>query len=361
MSLTKEQQIIIDAAHIDNAVEVGNGEVKANCPFCYTQNNKPFKFYINPQGLNICFKCGRQNNIISFLQEYLNISFKDAKELVSSQGALDNYENVDSEKMNNIFVSMINNLSDEKEKVSKKHMPELPTNTHSIYDNRALPETKPFISYLYSRGVSLYQIHKYGIRYCIKGTVKTTTGKNLSVNNSVIFITYSITGEPMYWNTRSIEINPYLKTLNASAQDGYSRKESVFGIDRVKNTDYLVITESVFNALTINDNFRNLKAVATFGKQITDTQLESILKVKPKRIYLGLDPDAQKESYDLYHRLVSGGYHGDIYMVNYPNDKDDFNDLGRQKSIQLLKQASVINQNKVLCNSIANNLKSVDI
>lgn len=356
MSLTREQKIIVDSAHIDNAVEVGNGEVKANCPFCYQENNKPFKFYINPQGLNICFKCGRRNNVVSFLQEYLNINYSEAKSIVKSKGVLDTYTDYTDSEINNIFVSMINNLSDSNIS-EKKEMPPLPTNTYSIYENHNLPETKPFIAYLTSRGVTYSQIRKYNINYCINGIVNTTNGKSLNIKNSIVFITNSTEGTPMYWNTRSIEINPFLKTLNASSKNGYSRKDSIFGIDYVNKDDYLVITESVFNALTINDNFRNLKAVATFGKQITDSQIETIISRNPSRIYIGLDPDASKESYELYSKLLLFGFTKDIYMVNYSNSTDDFNDLGRKQSINTLRNATLLNNNSVLHSIISTNLK----
>lgn len=354
MTLSKEQQLIINTAHIKDYTEVGGGEVRANCPFCFNYNHKPYKFYMNEDGLNLCFKCGWKGNTVSFVQEYLNTTYHNARDYVKQHGMQIERQRLDYNT--DLFSSVATNLTQVGEPISRKVMPPLPTNTFSLRDNINVPSAIPFITYLSSRGVSNKQILNYDIRYCIQGQIKTKQDKIINVNNSLIFVAHNALGEPIYWNTRSIEPYPYLKTLNANSKGGYTRKDALFGIDKVRPNDKLVIVESVFNALTINDIYNNLKAVATYGKMVTSTQLSQILNLKPSCIYLGLDPDAVRETAGLYNRLRELNYNGEIYLVEYPNSEDDFNSLGKKQSIQLLRNAKIYENINTINKTLVNNL-----
>lgn len=335
MSISKIQQLMIDYGNLDNVVDVDGNECQATCPIC----NRDKKFYFNSSGFCICFRGCIQGNVYTFFKTVVGMSYNSTKKVLEDSNLNIDISKIAENKDTSLFESLVNNKQNSNIIVANK-MPMLPTNTHRILDNLGKSEVLPYLSYLKKRGITDEQLLKYDIRYCIYGTVLGRK-KDIHINKSIIFITYE-NGVPVYWNTRSILKSPCLKTFNAIAKNGeFSKRDSVFNLNRVNKDDNVVICESVFNALTVSDVFKNLKGVATFGKMITDIQLDKILSKNPRRVYLALDPDAISETCSLLNRILYKGYpENDIYIVEYQNETQDLNDLGKEKSIKLLKNAT---------------------
>lgn len=349
-------ELMINYGNLQNVKYIDSTECSSICPFCGSKGRN--KFYFNSDGMYLCFLCGEKGSILSFFTKVCNLSKKDVHSL------LGNYD-IDSSKLENVNVdnllyqvsNSIKGVSYQEEKETK--FPPLPTNTVKLKNVIGLNEYKPFFSYLLKRGVTQKQMLTYDIRFCINGKIKTSKGKELRITNSIIFVNYE-NGKPSYWNTRSIERNPFLKTFNATPLDNtyHSKKDSVFNLDKVSNNTTCVICESVFNALTVSDNFSDLVGVATYGKVITDKQLVKIVSKKPKKIIIGLDQDATYEMYNLVSRLQSLNYYN-IYTIDYSNVKDkhlDLNDLGRNKVLNLLSKSKKGNAN-ILSNTLFNMLR----
>lgn len=349
-------ELMINYGNLQNVKYIDNTECSSICPFCGSKGRN--KFYFNSDGMYLCFLCGEKGSILSFFTKVCNLSKKDVHSL------LGNYD-IDNSKLENVNVdnllyqvsNSIKGVSYQEEKETK--FPPLPTNTVKLKDVIGLNEYKPFFSYLLKRGVTQKQMLEYDIRFCINGIVKTNKGKELKITNSIIFVNYE-NDVPSYWNTRSIEKKPFLKTFNATPLDNtyHSKKDSVFNLDKVRNNTICVICESVFNALTVSDNFNDLVGVATYGKVITDKQLNKIVSKKPKKIIIGLDQDATYEMYNLVSRLQALNYYN-VYTIDYSSVKDkhlDINDLGRRKVIALLMSSKKGNTN-ILSSTLASMLK----
>lgn len=334
MSISRIQQLMIDYGHLDNVVDIDGDECQSTCPIC----NRDKKFYFNSSGFCICFRGCIQGNIYTFFKDIVGLSFIDTKKILKDSKVDVINTAIPSSGVSSLFDSLVQEDDINNTNVIKK-MPPLPTNTKKILDNLGKEEVLPYLKYLKDRGVTDNQLLKYDIRYCDRGIVKGRN-KDIHINKSIIFITYD-NGVPVYWNTRSILKNPFLKTFNAIASSNeFSKKDSVFNLNTVSKDDNIVLCESVFNALTVSDIFKNLKGVATFGKMITDIQLDKILNKSPKRLYLALDPDAIKETCSLINRILNKGLsENKLYVIEYHDKNKDLNDLGKDRSIDLLKKA----------------------
>ena len=164
-----------------------------------------------------------------------------------------------------------------------------------------------------------------------------TFGKQVTLNNHVVILTHDEQGNYQYWNTRSIEPDPYIKTFNCPAKDNeYSKRTTVFNLNLARHEPNLFLTEGVFDALTLGTG-----GIATFGKQVTQEQIDLILgSITPEQnLYIMLDMDAKEQMASLAKKLYSK--HSNTYIVINPTGKDA-NDLGREKAYDIIQTNSVL-------------------
>lgn len=315
------------------------GEKRYCCPFC---GEKKYKFYVHEEtGQYICFKCERVGNPFTFMKAYFNVSSKGAKDILEGHDIeLDNFNIVDygddtlttSERL----ILMMRGVDTTKKQVSIKP-PELPTGFKYLKDNVNNTEAKPFFDYLYSRGITYNQIVNYNIGYIIEGWCwKANKGEKIKLTNSVIFFTYDNEGKYQYWNTRSIEKNPYIKTLNAPGDEyDIGKKDIVFNLNIAKNQSFVIITEGVFDALTFGKY-----GVATLGKHVSEEQIK-LLKLnidEETSIFIFLDSDTITQNVSLASKLYTT--HKNVFVV--PHGKQDANDLGVKKAIEIIKNNKIL-------------------
>lgn len=324
------------------------------CPLC---GENKYKFYVESEEPHrwICFKCGLSGNPISLVREYYGISFLESKEVLMSYDY--DIDNLDVSKFNREYhdqgltdseriLLAINDLqkkpsiTDNVEVQEQElFMPTLPTNVRFfayVVGTELEWEAKPFLEYLYSRGVTNEEIIKHGMGYVKHGTVDMPNGSQLTLRNHVLFITYDGLGNPMYWNTRAIESDSYIKSFNAPSRDHeYGKHNALFNFNVARNTDKVIINEGVFDALTCGES-----GIATFGSQITDTQvnlLKSALRTNPNiSYYVFLDRDAYDKGDKLAKKLAEAT--DKVYLVLNTTD-EDANQLGKEKVQKLVENA----------------------
>ena len=280
--MTREQQIIVNCVNEDYQ-ETATGEVHLDCPFCGEHDKK---LYVSPKGQFICFKCeSRGNSPISFFMQYYDVSYNEAKEMLKDENFdSPKVEPIDNETLLSRLVAL--NTKAEKHKQVGKKCPPFPTNTKLLRDNLNNPESYPYLWYLKNRGITLQQIYKYNLGYLTSGVVKTQD-KDMTISNSIIFPTYGLNNDVIYWSTRSIEPNPFIKSFNALAKDNeYSRKDVVFNLNHVK--DKMVICEGIFNAMK-----EEIKLIDKLKQ-----------KISLDRIYLVVNPYKDKDANDLGSTIV---------------------------------------------------------
>lgn len=320
--------------------------MRFNCPLCGEQKNK---LYVNSDGVYHCFHCAVSGfGAITFLSKYYGISYSEANTLAKEYGyskeEFTPQAISDNNLANNLLVILSNSKSNDL--TPKLKMPKLPTGTKHLVDNWNNPEAYPYFEYLMKRSITKEDILSYDICYCIQGTAKTSRGV-IGINKSIIFISKH-KNIPIYWNTRSIEDSPFIKSFNSYAVPGkeYSRSQSLFNYDAIYS-DNIVICEGVFNAITIS-HLDGYSGVATFGKEVTDAQLEILTEAKGT-LYLFLDNDANSKIVELGRRILARGISSDrIRLVNNPYTGQDANDLGEEVCLKLLQESKPLGLDSML-------------
>lgn len=347
------QQAIIDILGGTDYLETSGPEIRIDCPFC---NHLGKKMYISKNGMYNCFTCDASGgSVLKFIMDYYRISYSQAKEYISNNNLelLNDYSvdaNLSADSQINSLISSLHTVKNVGIlNVEELSMPPLPVGTKKLIDNFNNKESFPFLRYLKSRGFKKYMFNRYDIRYCKRGNVTLKSGKPLFVNNSLVFISYKH-GAPVYWNTRSIENNPYIKTFNASGEKNcYSKRNTIFNYDRIEHTSNVVICEGVFNVFTVEDTkIDNLVSVATFGKQITDEQLELIINKEPNSIFMYLDYDAYTIELSVIRRLVKLGFPiNRIFLVPHLYKNKDANDIGVERCKKLLLKSIKLSEDRL--------------
>ncbi|ALA13003.1 DNA primase [Bacillus phage TsarBomba] len=321
-------------------------ETRFNCPFC---GNTKYKLYVeNRRGLWQCKRCGEDGNPVTFVMKYYGVDFAEAAEILEMY----DYDVKAQRKQNATIAQYGSDLSEaerlllfinrrgapleEEQPKIRYTFPRPPTNCKTLINNFNNPEAYPFFMYLHGRGITLEQIKEHNISYVTRGEVELVDGRKLILVNHVVFFTFDEKRKPLYWNTRSIEQSPSIKSFNAPAKETeYSKKNVIFNLNNARKCKRIVISEGVFDALTIGQ-----EGVATFGKKITAEQVDLLLE-KTKvyvPIYLYLDRNATKEMIDTSQMIHAKQPERPVYYVYSPTD-DDANKLGQEKAHELISQA----------------------
>ena len=328
---------------LDDSIDIGK-EKRYDCPFC---DDTKHRFYVkvssdNTDGLWFCQKCKESGNPVSFVMKYNGVGYREARDILEMYVDEDmfqqNYRELGLTDSEIMYLMLIQTEEDDEEEEDKTLVPpQLPVGTKLIMQNLDNPEVAPFVDYLVNtRNLPPEVICKHNIGYITKGYAVTESGKRATLDNHVVFFTYDNNGEYIYWNTRSILPDPYIKSFNGVARDGErSKRNVVFNLNIARKYDKMVIVEGVIDALTIGDN-----AVATFGSHVTDNQIGIILdNIKPEtQIYVMLDRDAPKESLKTADRLYAK--HKNTFIVISPTD-EDANDIGTERAWEVINNHSV--------------------
>lgn len=325
-------------------------EVRYNCPFC--SPNTDYKLYVkvasdSTDGLWHCKKCDSSGNPVTFIMRYDQVDFKEALDILELYGY--DQENLEFEAkrqgltVEELLVMMIANMDTpiEEKEVQELVPPALPIGYRRIVDNLEDPAVVPFINYLiYKRHYTPEDIFKHNVGYITNGYALSSQGKKVYLNNHVVFLTHGDKGEYQYWNTRSIEPNPGIKSFNGIATDGeYSKRTTVFNLNSACKEPSIVIVEGVTDALTVG-----VSGVGTFGKQVTKEQVALILSHvnKEQKIYVMLDRDADEQAVNLASKLYSK--HENTYIVINETYQDP-NDLGYDKTWEVIRNSSYLADN----------------
>lgn len=321
-----------------------SGEVRFCCPFC---GETDYKFYVDTTNfLWICFKCMQQGNPVKFVMYYYQVKFPEAKEILETYdytvGEYGNNQDKShtkygahlSEEEQLLLYVMNGGEAIEEGTTVKLTCPPPPTNCKALISNFNNPEAYPFLMYLHNRGVTVEDIKQHNISYVIDGESTLPDGRTLRLINHLVFFAFNDYRKPLYWNTRSIDHNPFIKSFNASAKPTeYSKSTVVMNLNNAKKYDKIIIVEGFFNMTTIKHG-----AVVSYGKQISDEQLDQILSATKAPIYLYLDDDAWETMIKVAKRIQERDSNRLVYYVLSP-DSRDANDLGYEGAWERINNA----------------------
>lgn len=332
--MTKSQEFALSyLGSIDDYSESGQ-EIATSCPFCGEHRHK---LYLSPEGKYICFKCGAHGgSLISLIMHTEHTTRDNAYRLLKEHGVSSSSIRIVTQSDDFSLFTELSTLMYKKQEAKPLSVPRFPKGLKLLEDNLNNPESYPFLWYLKHRGLSLEDIIDNHIGYIVNGSVERDNKPPLEINNSIVFITYNMNNQPIYWSTRSIEIHPYVKSLNGmSRANEYSKKNVIWNMNHVTSGCDMVICEGVFNAISCTQG--NYVGVATFGKNITNDQIRLMRDLNPRSYLLFLDNDAREQQLELYQRLVNIGVDSKkIRLVDNPYGDKDANDLGKKITRELL-------------------------
>lgn len=303
-------------------------EARWNCPFC-TQRGETedtrIRFAFNETKMvGNCFNCGWRGNAVTFVKDMKGIDWKEAIDTVNMYT---DFRPLPTDVFDEVYnVLYLEGLTIE----DVKHPPALPADYRAISASKSVMKDR-YIAYARRRHVTDAQIEQFGMGYCMEGEVAFSNGKTTRLDNH-LFIPNPTDSGITYWMARALSQYARPKTFNPpSTNTILGKSEVVFNLDTAKRTGALVITEGVFDALTIGDS-----GVAIYGKVMSTSQYLAIVASGVDTVYVMLDGDARSyalEACERLHKAIDNVYFCDIGPA-------DPNDLGPTGCLQLLQRAA---------------------
>lgn len=265
------------------------------CPFCCKEKDDARIYISIKDGLGFCHHCGTGFSPVKFVMENEKVDKKTAfKILKLKEGS---YHKIPSKYI---------------DKDVKIEFPE----TVEITEGHIALE------YLKKRNVDLQMVEFFQLRYDFQ-------------RKRILIPIFDIDGKMGSWQGRDITGKSKYKYLFPK---GFKGAEYLYNINNIVSGTYLVISEGVFDVFGwYTSGITNV--VATFGKKISDKQIEYIYQKKPKKIFIAWDSDAILEKYKLAERLIP--FFEDIYIVDLDGkDADELSSMQLKKYLLNAKKYS---------------------
>jgi DNA primase len=270
----------------------GGDEAVFTCPSCH-HHKKKLTLNLSTQKFQ-CWVCGYKGHR----------AFKLLREVEAPPSVYDTLKEIDKQ---------YNFKKSKKQKVDASTL-QLPKGVMSLMTSSAVL-SRHANHYLSQRGITQQDIVKYNIHYSETGDLK----------NMVVIPSYDKDGFLNYYVGRSFDKNAYIKHKLASTS------KDIVGFEMLINWDLpVILCEGAFDAMTIKRN-----AIPLFGKKISSTLMQRIIKSKTDSIYLALDEDALLDAFDHAKKFISIGKK--VYLIEM--DGKDPNELGFEKFTELLHKS----------------------
>jgi hypothetical protein len=258
-----------------------------NCVSC----GKADHFYIRKDnGRSICFKCGVKFNWRGLVGSIAKVPANKAYELIFGVGGGD-----------------IIDLPLDPELFSRVYKDDEEPEDATVFlgpDFFPVEYSDQGVQYLIKRGLNNPSlILHYDIRYH-------------HAMNAVVFPVRR-NGHVYGWQAR--KINPAEGELRLISSSNFNKSRFLLNWDRAVKTDRIVLVEGPFDCVHVDVD--GYGAVASLGKGVSLDQIQLILSAPAKNIYLGLDPDASREFYEIVNRL---GLSKNCFLISPPAHRKDF-------------------------------------
>lgn len=200
----------------------------------------------------------------------------------------------------------------------------------TLLKDASSPEAMKFLRYAKKRRMTDRQIEIHRVGYCPEGKIKLPNGKKIYLKNRLIIQVHDDNGRSIYWNARAIKDDIQPKSLNPiSRRHEFSKSDVLFNLNNAKHFGAVVLTEGIFDAITVGD-----VGVCGFGKTLSIKQIIQLIKSGIKRVYVMLDPDARKDAVKISFELSK---HFEVYICDLKNG--DPNEVGRKACLEAIKNA----------------------
>jgi DNA primase len=305
-----DKNIVITTLHntLGSYYDLKKNELAFYCPFC--NHHKP-KLQINTDTQKWhCWVCNSGGKKITSLLRKLDVDKKTISKIREIYG-----DSVYIQKEDDavVFVSL------PKEFISLSETPK-----------GFNPEYKHAIHYLAQRGISIKEIVKYNIGYCVEGLYA----------RRIIIPSYDSNGKLNYFVSRSYYPEERMKYKNPPIS-----KNVICFDSQINWAEEIILCEGVFDAIAIKRN-----AIPLLGKFPSKQLVEKIFMSGIRDIVISLDNDAVNEA------LKAADYfrkQGIRVRLMKPKDKDA-SEMGYENFYKELNQTKEFNIEDLMLSKIMN-------
>jgi len=292
-------------ANFDYKTRKNGDEYLINSPFC---DDTGYKFNISISKAiahdwrGDDWAKGKSRTFLRFVQLYRNCSFVEAFKEVCGKDVT----------MGSIYAKLRNERKVEEEE--RKYDIALPAGSEPLAD-ASTTTAKMLTSWLASRGINLDGIEKYNLYYH-------------SMNVVWPYYEYD---SLVYWQERN-RLNKVFRFPSENV--GVTKGMFLYGFDMVEPSDYVIVTEAIFDSITLDD-----QCIASGGAVLTNAQVKKIRILNPVNGVI-LSPDNDKagidsiiSNYQLLSPYFNKLYYATPPVIKYGDDQytKDWNDLGSKK------------------------------
>ncbi len=240
--------------------ETTRGEVRICCLQC---DDDKFHLYVNPgKGVFHCFKCGWSGGIRKLFAELRQI-YHTMLEFPEREEEVEEYAEKSATIGRTIACS-------------------LPPGYFPLTEEG--PNRELALRYLEKRGIDLATIRRYEIGYCNMGSFGGRIIFPIHYRGKVV----SYLGRDIFGRVPKV-LTPMISEADPPSRYLYLFDQAIF-------FPRLVLTEGVFDCLTLQVLDPHTCAVATFGKNLTTAQVDLILSERFSEVIFAWDGDALKEA-----------------------------------------------------------------
>ena len=278
-------------------------KLEGHCPFCL-ENRADLRVYVSEKtGLGNCFHCGVGFGPAKFVMAAEGCSWAKAKAILSDDGD-----------------GFIRDMDENEEPENQLVWP-------TLVDICNVPQA---LDYLLGRGIDQTLIDHFRLFYSPNNL---RIGPRLYYTKSRIVIPiHDEKSVPVAWQARDITGRAKVKYL---ATPGWNSNEHLYNAWSISNNpDYLIICEGVFDVFGWwRAGFKNV--VATFGKKISDKQIDIINSTYPKAVFIAWDTDANWKKYEF---IESYGWRWPVRIIDLKGkDADEYDFAALLKFVSAAK------------------------
>lgn len=295
------------------------------CPF--HDDHSPSMSISKEKQIYKCFVCGETGNVITFVKDYLSISFLEAVEVLAKRSGI-NFK-LDKPKVNDKF----------------KEDYEIYSIALSYYKNNLnTKEGENARNYLNKRGITKEAIDYFDIGLSLSSGLVNSLSKKynigklenigLSSNNKDLFINrimFTIRdnlGNPVGFSGRKYDDSDAPKYINTKETDIFKKGSILFNYyrakDEIRRKKEIIISEGQMEAIRCHIVGIN-NIVALMGTAFTKEHL-SIIKKERVNVVLNLDQDdaGKLATINIGKTLVENGINPTVIVFSKYKDTDEF-------------------------------------
>lgn len=297
------------------------------CPF--HQDHSPSMSVSKEKQMYKCFSCGAVGNVFTFIQNYENVSFGEAINIIASKVGynlsvaipkkMDEKYKKEYEIMEIALKYYENNLNTSKGEIAKKYLKERGISEEDIktFDIGLALNNNSLNKLLDKKGYNFKEMKELGL----------VSEKNNVYDiffDRILFPIHNLDGKVVAFTGRVFNSNASPKYLGSKETKIYKKSNILFNYHRAKEhiklNKEVIIVEGNMDAIRLYINgIKNV--VALMGTALTKEQIEIIKKLRCK-VILMLDNDnaGQKATYD--NSLLLEKEKIDVYAVRLSGEKD---------------------------------------